>query len=753
MAGTDPIRRMDRLRSDIRRHDHLYYAEGRPDISDREYDALFEELEALEARHPEQVPDDSPTRRVGGHPLDGFAHVRHDPPMLSMEKAKDLRELRLFDARVKKELPGEPVDYVLEPKVDGVSIGLRYQEGRLVLAATRGDGAQGDDITQNARAIRSVPLRLSGKPPEFLEARGEAYMDRDAFQRLNERLREQGLESFPNPRNAAAGSIKQLDPKIAAKRPLRAVFYAVVRCEGRTFETHRAALDALREWGLPTPRGVRTVADIEEAKDCAEALKAEERLFPYAIDGVVIKVNSLRQWERLGLKTRHPAYAIAYKPKAWLEQATTRLRSVTVQVGRTGALTPVAELEPVFLDGSTVSRATLHNFEELARKDIREGDRVVIEKAGMVIPAVVRVLVEDRTGAEIPVKAPDQCPACDGPVGRRVLAGGAEQETVLRCENPQCPAQTTRRMEHAAQRAALDWEGLGGVVADTLVELGWVKEPLDLFDLTAERLARLKLGDEKAPRIFGLSNATRLVQARDRSRALPLHRWLFALAIPEIGETTADLVGQDHPDLESVAVSEPVRDVIRLDDLKARALRINPQSRTNPPTDVGDRVRREAEMAELRREMEALEARLKDRPTARIGPVAARSLQAYFETDAGRAVLGRMRTLGIAPKRGAARESAGGSLSGKTVVLTGSVPGLTRARATEALRRAGARVADSVSGKTDLVIAGEEAGRSKLDRAKELGIPVVPPDLPELQAAAASAPKPQPDLFGFMGAE
>ncbi|MDZ4199641.1 MAG: NAD-dependent DNA ligase LigA, partial [Kiritimatiellia bacterium] len=734
MTDPDPIRRMEALRTEIRRHDHLYYAEGRPELTDREYDVLFEELETLEVQHPEAVPADSPTRRVGGHPVEGFERVHHDPPMLSLEKAKDLRELQLFEARLKKELPGEAVEYVVEPKVDGVSIGLQYRNGELVLGATRGDGDMGDDITQNARTIRSVPLRLSGHPPAFLEARGEVYMDLDAFQKLNESLLRQGIEPFPNPRNATAGSLKQLDPKISAERPLRAVFYAVARCEGRSFETHAESLSALREWGLPSPRFSEVCASVEEAMAVAERFKAREKELPYAIDGVVIKVNALRQWEKLGLKTRHPAYAIAYKPKAWLEQAVTKLRSVTVQVGRTGALTPVAELEPVFLDGSTVSRATLHNFEELARKDIRAGDTVVIEKAGMVIPAVVRVRPEDRTGAEVPVKEPDQCPACGGSVGRRAIAGGAEQETVLRCENLQCPAQLTRRIEYAAQRAALDLEGLGGVVADKLVEEGWVKDFLDLFSLSAVRLATLNLGDAPSPRLFGMKNAQRVVQALERSRALPLHRWLYALAIPEIGEATADLIGRDHPDLEAVANSEPVRDLIRLDERKARALLINPRSRTNPPKDTEERARRESEFAAIREEIEKLEMRLKDRPTAQIGPVAARALLAYFESDTGRTLLERMKEMGIAPKCVAPRDQAGGSLSGKTVVLTGSVPGLTRAQATDALRNAGATVVGSVSGKTDLVIAGEEAGQSKLDRANELGIPVVPPDLPELKA-------------------
>lgn len=729
MPDPAPIRsRIESLRAEIRRHDHLYYAEGRPEIPDAEYDRLFGELETLEAKHPEEVTGDSPTQRVGGRPIEGFTHVRHDPPMLSLEKAKDPQELQLFEARIRKELPGEPIAYVAEPKVDGVSISLQYHDGILALGATRGDGETGDDITHTARTIRSVPLRLSGPPPAFLDVRGEVYMDRAGFERINALLRERGEAPFPNPRNATAGSLKQFDPRVAGERPLHALFYAVARCEGRDFETHLEALAALREWGLPTARATRLCATLEEAVEFAGTLKADEATLPYGMDGVVLKVNSLRHWERLGLKTRHPAYAIAYKPKEWLDQTTTVLRAVTVQVGRTGALTPVAELEPVFLDGSTVGRATLHNFEELARKDLRIGDTVVIEKAGKVIPAVVRALPEKRTGAETPVPVPDRCPACGGPVGSRRIASGREEEVALRCENLQCPAQRTRRLEFFAQRAALELEGLGGIVADRLVERGWVREPLDLFGLAEDRLATLNLGTDAAPRVLGLPIARKILAALAKSRDLPLHRWLYALAIPEIGEVTAYHVGQLHDDLEAVRDSALLRDVVAREDAEARAETVNPRSRKTQPANDAERARREAEWRGLREEIARLDDRLKDLPPGVLGPVAARALLSYFESGPGRETMRRMQELGLRPRK-APKGGGSAEFAGKTVVLTGTIEGLTREAVAALLRAAGATVTGSVTGKTDLVIAGAEPGESKIRRARELGIRIAGPEI------------------------
>ncbi len=727
MAGQDDRQRIRELRRAIRRHDRLYYVEARPELTDREYDELYDELVALEAAHPDGITPDSPTQRVGGAPLAGFEHVRHEVPMLSLEKAKDRRELQLFEARVRKELGDEPVAYHVEPKIDGVSIALVYRDGLLTRAATRGDGTTGDDVTANVRTIASVPLRLHGDtPPALLEARGEIYMAVDAFARFNAQLRERGEDPFPNARNATAGSLKQLDPRAVARRPLSAVFYAVARCEGRRFATHEEALRALGELGLPVPRPTWVCGGVEDALARAEDLKAAEKDLPYEIDGAVIKVNDLAQWDRLGVKARHPAYAIAYKPRAWLNQAVTVLRGVTVQVGRTGALTPVAELEPVFLDGSTISRATLHNFEEVARKDIRVGDTVRVEKAGMVIPAVVAVVTERRTGRERPVAEPAACPACGSPVSRQQTAAGGALEVALRCDHLQCPAQKTRRLAFFAQRAALDIEGLGGVVADRLVETGLVDDPLDLFELEEQRLAALNLGTPEEPRVFGAKNAARVTAALARSRALPLHRWLYALAVPNVGEATAFQLASLHGDLRALAGSEILRDLVRLHEARAEALLANPRSRARPPSGEKDRAARQARYDALKRTIASLEARLASFDLREIGPVVARSVLNYFSSPKGAAVLARMKALGLHPRGGAGRDGAGGGpLAGRTVVLTGTLSGMTRDEAARAVREAGGAASGTVSGKTGCVVAGEAPGAAKIGKARKLGIAVI----------------------------
>ncbi len=727
MNPDEAVRRVAHLRREIARHDRLYYVEARPEISDAAYDRLFDELTSLEAEFPDLVAPDSPTQRVGGAPLAHFEHVRHAVPMLSLEKARTPRELELFEARVRKELGGEPVEYAVEPKIDGVSIAVHYRRGRLALGATRGDGATGDDITANLRTVRSIPTRLeTDEPPALVEVRGEAFMDHEGFARLNEQAAAAGEEPFPNPRNATAGTLKQLDPRIVARRPVRAVFYAVGLADGVTFERHADALRHLRAWGLPTPQLIWVCSSMAEALGRAEEMKARESELPYNIDGVVIKVNRLDQWRRLGLKSRHPAYAIAYKPKEWLEQTETRLLAITVQVGRTGALTPVAELEPVFLDGSTISRATLHNADEIRRKDIRIGDAVVIEKAGMVIPAVVRALPERRTGREQPFAMPVRCPSCGGPVVRKQAASGAGPEVALRCENLQCPAQKTRRVEYFAQRSALDIEGLGGIVADRLVESGLVEDPFDLFDVKLERLAALNLGTPGEPRVFGKKNAARVLAALERSRGLPLSRWLFALAIPEVGETIAFQIARAHATMREVARSTLLRAVVLRQEKQEAATRVNPRSRINPPADEHERARRTREFAELREAIARLDRQIAAASLPEVGPVVARSVIAYFESARGRATLKRMEGLGIDPRGGPEAAPAGDSaFADKTVVLTGALGSMTRDEAASEIRARGGGVTGSVSRKTDLVVAGADPGDSKMKAAADYGIRVV----------------------------
>lgn len=715
------------LRREIARHDRLYYVDARPEISDSAYDRLFDELADLESRYPGLATPDSPTARVGGSPIEGFPHVRHNPPMLSLDKARDANELDLFEQRVRKMMGDARVSYHVEPKIDGVSLAVQYRQGRLVRAATRGDGTEGDDITSNARTIRSLPLRLAtDRPPAFVEVRGEAYMDLAGFERLNEALHARGETPFPNPRNATAGSLKQLDPRVVARRPLRVVFYAVARAEGIQFTRHDEALDQLRAWSLPVPPNRRVCATLHEALAAAQDIKAASPGLPFAIDGAVIKINELEFWDRLGLKSRSPAYAIAYKPREWIERTETRLCAITLQVGRTGAVTPVAELEPVFLDGSTISRATLHNAEDIARKDIRVGDVVIIEKAGMVIPAVIAPRPEKRNGREQAFVMPSTCPACGGPLARRTAKAGEGETVALYCDNLQCPAQKPRRLSHFAQRKALDIQGIGGVVAEKLVERGLVEEPLDLFQLSEADLADLDVGEPGKPRVFG-ENASKVVQALARARSMPLERWVFAMAIPEIGETLARALGRSHRDISDLADSRVLRAIVELDALRAEAARVNPRSQSCRPQNDQDRADRTERHETLRQRIARLEKETGDPVLKPVGPVAARAVLDFFASPRGRTWLNGLRALGIHPS-GRTREGGPDTrdlLAGRSFVITGTLSEFSRDAAAEAIRARGGTVTGSVSGKTSYVVSGREPGAAKLSAARELGIPVI----------------------------
>ena len=561
-------KRRAELVDEIHHHDHAYYVEGRQIITDREYDQLFKELQDLEKEFPDLLTPDSPTQRVGGAPSESFARIKHLVPMLSLDKveasdhptiveepdrekrnrAQDietLKELRAFDATIRKHLGRDKVQYIIEPKVDGVSFSLHYRNGKFTLGATRGDGAMGDDITINLKTVRSIPLSLKGKAPALLEVRGEAYMAIKDFDAVNARLAAAGEKPFPNARNATAGALKQLDPRLVSQRPIRAVFYATGAVDGISFKTHSEMLEALAHFGLPTQKlwwvcdGIEEVLKVYADKVVAHYDEDRDlrRQLPYEIDGIVLKVNTLADWARIPGRSRAPGYAIVHKPVPWITPAETILRDITVQVGRTGVLTPVAELEPVFVQGSTISRATLHNEDEIRRKDIRIGDTVVIRKAGMVIPEVFEVVVTKRPkGAkefDLFKHIGGKCPACGGSIAKEKMSAGDADEVAWRCQNiAGCPAQLTRRVEYFAQRKALDIESLGGIVAEKLVERGLVKEPLDLFNLKLEVLGKLNLGTEEEPRVFGEKNATKILEALQRAQTAPLSRWIHALAIP-----------------------------------------------------------------------------------------------------------------------------------------------------------------------------------------------------------------------------
>lgn len=785
MTLSEAETRHARLTAEIRHHDQAYYVLGKPLITDYEYDALFKELQDIEKHHPGLVTPESPTQRVGGAPAEGFRRVPHLQPMLSLEKVegaehptKDeepdrdrrnrlqdehtLSALQAWDATIRKQLASDAVQYIVEPKVDGVSLSLHYRRGKLALGVTRGDGVFGDDITANLRTVRAIPLELDLKPPpELLEVRGEAYMANQEFAALNDQLAAAGEKTLPNARNATAGTLKLLDPRLVAQRPVNAVFYAVGACEGITFESHAEMLESLGKFGLPTQKkwwlcqGIEEVLRVyrEEIVCHYDENRDLRQQLPYDIDGIVLKVNRYADCAKLPAKTRAPGYAMVHKPIPWITPAETLLRDITVQVGRTGVLTPVAELAPVFVQGSTISRATLHNEDEIRRKDIRIGDTVVIRKAGMVIPEVLEVLKTKRPAG---AKAFDlfdyvqgKCPACGGPIARAKVSDGQTQAVAWQCQNvAACPAQLMRRVEYFAQRKALDIESLGGIVAEKLVERGLVKEPLDLFDLKLEPLARLNLGTDEEPRTFGEKNATKVLEALERAKTAPLHRWIHALAIAEVGETTAKQLASTHATLESLAQSEVLKDICELEAKESERAEISPRSRKNPPQDEAERVAREEREAELKTEIGVIERRLAEgglkARLPEVGPVAAASVLEYFASPAGQLVLKRLRTLDIKPQNDPIRGSSAttmGAFVGKTVVLTGTLPTLSREEATGLIEAAGGKTSSSVSKKTDFVLAGESAG-SKLDKARELGISIL--DEAMFRRLLGLAKKPEP---------
>ncbi len=669
---TDPATRIAALTAALHEHDYRYYVLAAPTISDQEYDALLRELAELERQHPELRLPDSPTQRVGGTPTGEFPPATHATPMLSLDNSYAPADVEAFDARVRRALPGEPVEYVCELKIDGVALSMLYEDSRLVRAVTRGDGVQGDDITANARTIGPIPLRLRA-PGIACEVRGEVYMLREDFAALNRQREAEGEPLFANARNATAGTLKLQDPRLVAARPLRFAAYWL-RLDPDPARTHWEHLERLRALGLPTDRRARRCPDLEAVWAYYRQYGAERDALEYEIDGIVIKVDDLDQQRRLGHTAKSPRFALAYKFAA--RQARTRLLGIAVQVGRTGAVTPVAVLEPVPLAGSTISRATLHNADEIERKDLRVGDLVVIEKGGDVIPKIVGAVLDARPPGSVPFAFPRACPVCATPLRRD------QEEVVWRCDNPACPAQLKRRLEHFASRHAMDIEGLGPAVIEQLVDRHLVQDVADLYRLEESTLAQLeRLADKSAANLAAAIRAS-----KDR----PLERVLFALGIRHVGATVARQLARRFGSLARLA---------------------------------------EAPAGELEQVPE-------------IGPTIAQSVAGFFATAPARQLLEKLAAAGVrtsAPAPDAAAAPPASSvLAGKTVVLTGTLAAMSRDRASELIRQVGGKTTTSVSRKTDLVVAGDSPG-SKLDKARRLGVTVLSEAefLAQLRAAGA----------------
>ncbi len=681
-------KRILELTSEIESHNRAYYADGAPVISDREFDRLLAELIELEKNHPEFASPNSPTRRVGGEPLKEFTQVEHRVPLMSLDNTYSPEELRDFVTRAEKLLEGKPIAWILEPKIDGVAVTLRYEQGQLVYGATRGDGRRGDDVTANLKTIGSLPLKLDGGSLKdarrkkgdasstlfgdvgkfksalphlsILEVRGEVFMTRANFDKINHERAKVDEPLLINPRNATAGTLKQLDSREVAKRPLSIILYAVAEIRGVELKSHHESLALLASLGFPTHSKTWTCQSVVEIEKALQDLNTYRHKLPYDTDGGVLKADSLLQQRELGSTSKAPRWAIAYKFET--EKVETELIDIQVQVGRTGALTPVANLKPVFVSGSTVSRATLHNESEIARKDIRVGDTVIIEKAGEVIPAVVSVVMGKRPAHTKPFVMPKKCPECGGDVSRDMVAG--EEGTLLRCENLSCPAQIKRRIEHYATRGAMDIEGLGESLVKQLVDQKIVKNISDVYDLKLERVSELERMAEKS--------AKNLLDGIEASKTRDLWRLVFGLGIRHVGAASARSLASHFGSMDKLKAAT-VEELMTVED---------------------------------------------------VGDVVAGSLRDFFDKKDNLETIEKLRKAGLSMETRNVERGMRNILDGKSFVLTGTLPTLSRDQAGELIRQAGGVVKSSVSKKTDYVVAGEEAG-SKLDDANKHGVTIL----------------------------
>lgn len=737
MNPDDPQAEIARLIAEIEHHNRLYYDQAEPEISDAEYDALYRRLEKLEADYPLFADPNSPTRRVGGRPSEGFEQIRHPVPMLSIDDLFEIpdeeldkieaktgarppkeQELVDFYRRLQKGLGVERIPVTIEPKIDGVAVSLVYRNGRLDYAATRGDGTTGDVITANVRTIKSIPMNLpeAAGAPTTLEVRGEIFMPGEAFAKMNEERDEAGLPTFANPRNATAGTLKLLDPREVAARPLEFIAHGIGLVEGAeigTITDFHALLDRV---GIRKNEPLWIAETLDEVLAAVRRLDTERHALPYGTDGAVIKVIDRDAQQQLGFTSRAPRWAAAYKYPP--EQKETDLLAITVQVGRTGKLTPVAELAPVLVSGTTVRRATLHNESFIQERGIGIGDVVLIQKAGEIIPEVIRVVSKRGDGTPFSMHAHlgGVCPVCSGPIERRETESGsrAEKRVVVThfCVNFECPAQVASRMRQFVSRKALDIEGIGSTVAEKLVERGLIHSPLDLFEIPETTLATLNLGTEESPRIFGEKNAAKIVQARERAvKEMPLARWLFAMGISQVGESSARELSRLHQSFMELAQSPVLTEL--------RTLKTGESKEKNAilaPYEIASEV----------------------------GPIVAASVLDFFQSSAGSAVLRRLADLGIdprsdnyGPKPSENSGGAGKTLAGKTFVITGTLSA-PRDDIAARILAAGGKVSGSVSKNTSYLLAGEGGG-SKFDKAQALGVAILNEAELEVLLAAGSA--------------
>lgn len=740
--AASPRARYDELCAIVRRNNELYYAKAQPEISDAEYDKLYREIEELEAQYPEWITPESPTQRVGNDLSEGFRKVSHPAPMLSIDDIFEHKpgqgdtdaELVEFYERLSKNLGLSAPEVVVEPKIDGCAVTLMYREGKLIYAATRGDGKTGDDITANVRTIRSIPFTLPEGAPDMLEVRGEIYMPSADFDELNARRDAEGLPTFANPRNATAGTIKLLDSAEVAQRPLRFLAHGIGVYDGPEMHSMQDYEALLVRMGIPYNQPILHVAGMDAVRQAVRDIDTLRRKLGYGTDGAVIKLNDFALREQLGNTARAPRWAAAFKYLP--EQKETILRAITIQVGRTGVLTPVAELEPVQLSGTTVSRATLHNQDEITRKDIRVGDTVLMEKSGEIIPAVVHVIPAKRPADSVPYSLYDAvggvCPSCGAPISQE------EGQVAWRCTNFTCPAQAAMRTTYFCKREALDIENLGGTVAEALVERGMIATPLDLFRLTVEELGALNLGTDEEPRRFGEKNAAKALDALNKARQHPMERWLTAFGIPTIGTVTARTVAKYHPDLQTLSKGDFLHTLEQLEVGIEAFNALNPKTRANKGA---DKAELQAKQDALRAELTTLAAPYAERGyikleadgdhklkmTNPIGTVSTQKLLGYFRSPAGQHVMETMAALGINPAAESyvenAASAARGPLSGLTFVLTGALS-RPRPEFEKMIAAAGGKATGSVTKNTNYLVAGEGGG-SKRDKAAKLNIPII----------------------------